>query len=138
MAAKVSDSPTPAPAEEILAMERTAMDRWAKGDPDGFLEISDADVTYFDPFLEKRLNGLGELRALYDRLRGQVRIDEYAFIDPKIQVAGAMAVLSYNFESRGNGTTSRWNTTEVYERKNGAWRIVHTHWSLTKPQLKAD
>jgi hypothetical protein len=122
--------------EEILALERAAMDRWAKGDPDGFLEISDASVTYFDPFVEKRLNGLSELRTLYGKLRGQIRIDRYQFIEPRVQVAGDMAVLSYNFESYGNEQTLRWNTTEVYERKSGVWRIIHTHWSLTQPQLK--
>ena len=37
----------------ILGLEKAALDRWCKGDPTGFLEISAPDVVYFDPFLEK-------------------------------------------------------------------------------------
>ena len=31
-------------------MEHDSLDRCGKGDPDGFLEISDSTVVYFDPF----------------------------------------------------------------------------------------
>jgi len=37
-------------AEMIVAMERAALERWGRGDPDGFLDISAPDVSYFDPF----------------------------------------------------------------------------------------
>jgi hypothetical protein len=43
--------------DEILAFERAALDRWGKGDPDGYLVISAPDVTYFDPYVEHRLDG---------------------------------------------------------------------------------
>jgi ketosteroid isomerase-like protein len=124
-------------ADTIISMERAAMDRWSKGDPDGFLEISDPDVVYFDPFLEKRLDGLAALRALYEGLRGQVRIDRYEIVDPNVQVSGDMAVLTFNFVSWTDGNVLRWNTTEVYQRRDDRWRIVHTHWAFTKPQLCA-
>ncbi len=32
----------------ILSMERAALDRWGKGDPSGYLELSSPDVVYFD------------------------------------------------------------------------------------------
>jgi ketosteroid isomerase-like protein len=121
-------------AETIINMERAAMDRWSKGDPDGFLEISDPEVVYFDPFLEKRLNGIDARRTLYDSFRGQFHLDHYDLIDPKVRVSGDMAVLTFNFVSRSDGAERRWNTTEVYERKDGRWRIVHSHWAFTKPQ----
>ncbi|MEZ5004979.1 MAG: nuclear transport factor 2 family protein [Bacteroides graminisolvens] len=34
------------------------MDRWAKGDPDGFIELSTDDVVYMDPFWNKNLKVL--------------------------------------------------------------------------------
>jgi hypothetical protein len=43
--------------------------RWCKGDPDGFLEISAPNVVYFDPFLERRIDGLDALTRYYDALR---------------------------------------------------------------------
>jgi hypothetical protein len=60
----------PEAADTILEMERAALERWGRGDPDGFLEISDPEVVYFDPFVERRLNGHPALKALYDSLRG--------------------------------------------------------------------
>lgn len=41
-------------AEEVLALERAALDRWGRGDPGGCLEICAPDVTYFDPAVPKR------------------------------------------------------------------------------------
>lgn len=38
----------------IIDLERGALDRWGRGDPSGFLEISAPDVVYFDPFLKER------------------------------------------------------------------------------------
>jgi hypothetical protein len=31
---------------------------------------------------------------------------------------------------------ARWNSTEVYSRINGQWKIIHSHWLYTMPQLK--
>ena len=107
-------------------MERAALARWAKGDPSGFLEISDPEVVYFDPFQPRRLNGLAELTRLYESLRGQVRIDAWELVDPRVQVAGETAVLTFNFAA-----ADAWNCTEVYRRSGGAWRIIQTHWSKT-------
>jgi len=84
-------------ANEIISMEHTALDRWSQGDPSGFLEISAPDVVYFDPSQERRLNGLAELATHYESLRGKIRVDRYEFIDPKVQVYGNVAVLTFNY-----------------------------------------
>ena len=48
---------------EVVRMERAALKRWLNGDPSGFLEISAPDVVYFDPFTERRIDGLDALKA---------------------------------------------------------------------------
>jgi ketosteroid isomerase-like protein len=118
--------------ETIIGMERRALERWGAGDPDGFLEICAQDVTYFDPFVERRIDGIAGLRALYETLRGRVRIDSFELVHPSVQCEGAMAVLSYQFVSESGAGTARWNTTEVYRETRGAWRILHTHWAFTQ------
>jgi ketosteroid isomerase-like protein len=139
-AAVSGDSAAPAvqadkDAQAILAVERAAFERWAKGDVYGFLEASDGDVSYFDPFLDARLDGLAALQVLYDRAQGKIHVDRWEMGDPRVVVSGDMGVLTFNFASYIGDRIARWNTTEVYHRKNGQWKIVHTHWSLTKPQL---
>ena len=128
-------APADKDAQAILAVERGAFERWAKGDLNGFLDASDPEVDYFDPFLEARLEGLPALRALYDTMQGKVHVDRWEMVNPRVVVSGDMGVLTFNFVSYSKGRTVRWNTTEVYRRKNGQWKILHTHWALTQPQL---
>ncbi len=124
-------------ASIIIAMERAALDRSSKGDPDAFLEISDPDVTYFDPFLEKPIYSLKELTAYYHKnLTGQ-GVDSDEFLNPKVQLSGDTAVLTFNYNSKAKGQVTRWHTTEVYRRTPAGWRIIHTHWSLLQPQVAA-
>ncbi len=117
---------------EIIALERAALDRWGAGDPSGYLEISAPEVTYFDPFLERRVDGHAALSAWYAPLRGTIHIDRYELIEPKVQVYGETAVLTFNLLSHSGATTMRWNCTEVYHQTKEGWRIVQTHWSITQ------
>jgi hypothetical protein len=120
-------------ADEIIALERAALDRWGRGDPSGFLEISAPDVSYFDPFLERRIDGLEALAAYYEGIRGKVRIARHELLNPTVVHAGDLAVLSFNFVSYGgNEDAFPWNCTEAYRRDAVGWRIVQTHWSFTK------
>ena len=66
----------------------------------------------------------------------------YDMINPVVQVQGNIAVLTFNLVNYGKPSGSaeetvlaRWNATEVYREADGAWRIIHTHWSFTQPQL---
>ncbi len=116
----------------VFALEQAAMARWCKGDPDGFLEISANDVTYFDPFIPRRLNGIEALRQHYDGIRGKVFASHYEFIDVLCQEMGEdIAILTYHFHSGGSEGAMRWNCTEVFRRNvKDSWEIVQTHWSI--------
>jgi hypothetical protein len=119
----------PTDAEEIIALETAALARWCRGDPSGFLELSAPDVTYFDPFQERRVDGLPALAAYYQGLRGTVSAERWEIVRPLVQLAGEVAVLTFQFHSWG-GQTLRWNCTEVYRRDPQGWRIIQTHWAL--------
>lgn len=127
--------------ETIIALERAALDRWGNGDPQGYLETYAPDVTYFDPDRERRVDGLGAMKELLIPITGKIKIDHYEMIGSKVQHCGDLAVLSYNLVSyakrpNGGSLIVRWNSTEVYGRIEGKWKIIHSHWSYTKPELK--
>ena len=86
-------------SEHIISLEIKALERWNNGDPSGYLELSADDVVYFDPFQEKRLNGLKALTDLYESLRGAVKADKYELIEPLVQASQNMAVLTFNLAS---------------------------------------
>ena len=132
-------------AEHIIALERSALDRWIRADPDGYLELYANDATYFDPFVERRVDGREELIARLAPMRDvslPFTEPRYDMIDPVVHVEGKTAVLTFNLVNYGKPSGSaeesvlaRWNATEVYREMDGEWRIVHTHWSFTQPEL---
>ena len=132
-------------SDRIIALERSALDRWIRADPDGYLSLYASDATYFDPFREKRVDGLDELKARMAVMRGitlPFTEPRYDMIDPVVHVEANVAVLTFNLVNYGKPTgkteeavLARWNATEVYQQVDGAWRIIHTHWSFTQPQL---
>jgi uncharacterized protein (TIGR02246 family) len=121
----------------IAAMERAALDRSDKGDALGFVEISDPDVVYFDPFLEAPIHGREALRAYYEKNFNIEEAGTGEMTNVRVQVAGDAAVLTFNYTITvpSGRPTQPWNTTEVYRRTGDGWRIVHTHWSFRQPQL---
>jgi hypothetical protein len=115
----------------IISMESAALERWGRGDPGGFLEISARDVVYFDPYRERRVDGIDALTQLYKTYWGQIHIDRFELLNPLVQVCGNVAVLTFNYVSWSGEETSRWNCTEVYRRDDDGWLIIQTHWSYT-------
>jgi ketosteroid isomerase-like protein len=125
---------SPAVAAHLIGIEEAALRRWCDGDPSGFLQVCAEDVVYFDPFLDRRIDGLTALTDYYESLRGKIRAERFELINPHVQLIGDAAVLTFNFVSFGDGGgVSRWNCTEVFRRAEDAWRLVQTHWSHTRP-----
>jgi ketosteroid isomerase-like protein len=126
---------------EVIALERAALDRWGQGDPSAYLALFDADVTYFDPMQERRVDGLAAMEALFVPIAGRIRVDRYDMLRPLVQHHGEMALLSFNLVSfrTDDGrerAISSWNSTEAYRRTPQGWRIVHSHWSFITPAIK--
>ena len=122
-------------SKKIITLEKAALERWDNGDVYGFLKISASDVVYFDPMLNRHLYGLKQLTAYYKPLQGKIHVSNFEMIDPIVQSVDSMAVLNYNLKSYKGKLIRRWNCTEVYRKeKDGKWKIISTHWSLTKPE----
>lgn len=121
---------------ELMSLESAAMEKWRKGNPWGFIELSDPETTYFDTGTPSRINGRDALCAEYALREGKVHYDVMEFIDPQVRLMGDVAVLVYRFFStvlNPDGTVASrvpWNCTEVFRRKEGSWKIIHTHWSI--------
>lgn len=122
--------------EEIIALERSALDKWAQGDTTGYVDIGADDVTWFD-FTEGeqlRLEGLEAFRNFLAPLAKEIPPHTYDMLDPKLQIYGDSAVLTFHWKgSLSDGSQlPKWKATEVYHRKDGKWRQVHGHWSIVQ------
>jgi len=125
-------------ADEIVRIERGALDRWGRGDPGGFLEVYGPDIGYFDPSTETRIDGHGAMVEYYRPWTDKIHIARYEMLNPQVVVGGTMALLSYNLvnyirDKEGvESVGSRWNSTTVYRHRDGAWMAIHSHWSFTR------
>lgn len=117
---------------EVLALERKALDGWLTGNPDPVLTMSDLEITYFHAVANKRLDSLPALKALFEGYRGIPLFDSYEIAEPKVQTAAETAILTYVLVRHVGTATTRWNATQVYQRKKEGWRVIHSHWSEAK------
>jgi ketosteroid isomerase-like protein len=95
-----------------------------------FKNIAD-DYTEFNPSYSTRLEG----KALCMRLSEASSKDPGAFLagemlNPKVQVYGDVAILSYNFagvvrNKDGEVEQTRAKSTRVYAKQAGQWKLVH-------------
>jgi len=118
---------------EILATEREAMEGWRRGDPDPLLRTLDPQITYIHVVTNGRLEGVAAVKALLDTYRGRPLFDSYEIVEPRVQGSGDTYVLTYRCVTRNGTVTRRWNATQIYRRTQGAWRVLHTHWSALPP-----
>ena len=128
-------------SNEILTLEKTAMERWRNGDPLGFVELSAEDILYTDVGQTKPIQGLEAFRSYMKQFEGKIFYQKSEFIAPKVVMTGDAALLTYNYRSTAftaDGKISAqtpWNATEVYFRRQGEWKIVHTHWSFIRHRV---
>jgi uncharacterized protein (TIGR02246 family) len=131
----------PLTAEEvekiILAKERQALDRWAAGDPLGFLNNFTDDATYFDDIgAHNRLDGREAIKNYLESLKGKIPPHTYELVNPKLQVYGEVAILTmrYHGTSPDGQPGPPWKATSIYRLIDNEWYVVHAHWSLVKEQ----
>ncbi|GAB3424027.1 YybH family protein [Niabella aquatica] len=123
--------------ETIIALGKVAMDAWLDGNPSPYLDLYSKDFTYFDPAHEWRIDGWNKIKELYEGMRGKVKIETFEMINPTVQSTDTMAVLTYNLHMYSGEMLWKENCTEVYRMEDdNEWKIIHSHFSPTKPSIK--
>ena len=130
-------------AATIIAMERAALDGSDRGDVGAFLKLSVPEIVYVDPWQERPLVGIANLTAYYAKVFKPEEKPSTAgeMLNARVQVMGDTAVLTFNYVVRkidSHAVVRHWNAVEVYNKRDGEWRIVNTHWSFTQPKLAAE
>lgn len=128
---------------DLLGRQRAMYARWIRGDTEAYAGPMAPDVVYFDTYTPARLygvdavrqhlRGIGQAMRAALQSRGKSQLDRYEIIDPRLQHAGDMAVLTYEWTGYLDGDASAWRATEVFQHRGGAWQIVHAHWSAVQP-----
>jgi uncharacterized protein (TIGR02246 family) len=128
-------------AEQIIARERASIDAWRRKDKAFFADLLMDDATYFSahsPYLDTdaRRNFLPK----FEQYAEQFKYQDFQMHNPRVQIYGDTAVLTYqasvaaNFNGQPLNYTAK--TTAVYVRQRNTWRVVHAHESTNpSPRL---
>jgi ketosteroid isomerase-like protein len=124
-------------ADEIIGIVKA---QWAAeiADPSNVVEqfknMAD-EYTEFNADYSTRLEG----KALAMRLteaggNDPNRVVAAEMLNPKVQVYGDTAILTYNFagvarNKEGETKTTRAKSTRVYAKQNGKWKLVHANFA---------
>jgi ketosteroid isomerase-like protein len=131
-------APSPEEAEmAVMAKERQSLDNWSAGNAIGYAVNAADDITYLDDIgASTRLDGKEECDKYLTSLAGMISPHNYEMVDPKVQVYGNVAILTFHYQpSDSTGQPGMpWKATTVYNFRDGDWYMVHANWSLVKNQ----
>ncbi len=122
----------------ILQKEKEALTKWGNRNVWGYLNLFAKDATYFDTGTKFKLKGYEAIESYIAPWNGKIYVPDYKMTNVDVKVDGNVGVLTYNvynFNEKGD-TTELWNSTEIYRRTDGDWKIIHSHWSLVNRKQK--
>ena len=132
----VRSADDPKVAAEIMSLARAQWGAEVAGKSVAEQSANTADdYTEFNPDYPTRIDG----KALSDRLTAAIGADGSKSLagdmaNPKVQVYGDTAILTYNFvgvgkDKDGKTSPSAAKSTRVYARLNGKWMLVHANFA---------
>jgi len=130
-----AQTPVPSAEDEVIALTYKLWNAENQTDM-AFINkhISD-DYTEFSPGYSTRVDGKTKNLNLFEAnfVPGSSLAAE--MLNPKVQVFGDVAILSYNYtgaikNSDGTVTTSKAKSTRVYAKINGTWKLVHANFGM--------
>ena len=122
-------------ARAIIAREKAATEAWQRKDKAFYADYLSEDATYFgamNPYLET--DPRETLIPKFEQYAEMFKIIDFQMYNPRVQVYGDTAVLTYNSSAMVNmgGRPMHYTgkMTTVYARQGGTWRVVHGHESM--------
>ena len=124
-------------ARAVIARERASAEAWQRKDKAFFQDYLADDATFFDamnPYLET--DPKANFLPKFEKYVEMYKIEDFEMFNPRVQVYGDTAVLTYNemisgaYDGRPSTYTGK--VTMVYVRQGGTWRGVHYHESVNK------
>jgi ketosteroid isomerase-like protein len=120
---------------EIIALERSALDQWAKGNASGYIQNAAEDFTYFDDIAAQGgVDGIDAARKYFATLNGKIPPHTYEMVNARVQVYDDIGILTFQWHATtaDGKPLNNWKASVVYRRTKSGWKTVHANWSLIK------
>ena len=122
-------------AAQIIAREKASVEAWQRKDKAFFADFMAADATYFgpmNPYLET--DPKANFLPKFEQYVEQFKYLDHQMYNPRVQVYGDTAILTYNGSSTmnigGQHVSYTAKMTTVYVKQGNTWRVVHGHESM--------
>ena len=122
-------------AKAVIAREKASAAAWKNKDKAFFADFLAEDATYFgwmSPYLET--DPKENFLPKFEQIAEMMKIIDFQMYNPRVQVYGDMAVLTYNAASTismgGQTMNYTCKMTSVYVKQGNTWRVVHGHESM--------
>jgi len=130
-----ADPPQASVAAQIIAREKASIEAWGRKDKAFFAEGLADDATFFSPmhpYLEE--NPKENFLPKFEKYAEIIKFNDFQMYNPRVQVYGDTAVLTYNssvsMTMAGQPINYTGKVTSVYVKQGNTWRVVHAHESM--------
>ena len=127
-----AETPQQALAAQIIAREKASIEAWQKKDKAFYADFLTEDATFFSsesPYLETEPKE--NFLPKFDQYVEMFKINDFQMHNPRVQVYGDTAILTYNSSVSVNFGGQPLNytakVTSVYIKQGNTWRVVHAH-----------
>ncbi len=134
-----ANEPKPPTADEaktaITEKINSANDKWASGDPMGFVEVAAQDITWMDDLgADIPIKGKEALRKYLENFAGQIPPHQHELFNFWFQYYGEFVIVTYHYQGTLDEVPLEpWKVTSVYRYIDGDWLSVHENWTEVKP-----
>ncbi|MDT5124274.1 MAG: hypothetical protein QOC96_3756 [Acidobacteriota bacterium] len=119
-------------ANQIIAREKASVEAWRRKDKAFFADFLADDATLFDsqsPYLET--DPKENFLPKFEQYAEMFKINDFQMFNPRVQIYGDTAVLTYNSAQSvsfgGQPLNYTAKVTSVYVKQGNTWRVVHSH-----------
>ena len=119
-------------ANQIIAREKASVTAWQRKDKAFFADFLADDATLFDsqsPYLETEPKE--NFLPKFEQYAEMFKINDFQMFNPRVQIYGDTAVLTYNSSQSvsfgGQPLNYTAKVTSVYVKQGNTWRVVHSH-----------
>ncbi len=122
-------------ADEIIRITKTAWAADMQEDVTAAMRILAPEYTEFNGDYATLQEGKDVAMRLYEAgYKDSGRLIAAEMFNPKVQVYGTVAILTYNFvgvvqDADGKNTTLRAKSTRVFARQGSSWMLVHANFA---------
>lgn len=123
-------------AEYIISLEKSALDKWFKGDTSGYLDLwSKNNFSYFDGSFSTRVDDYATIKDfVLQNVENKLFADKYEFKNPRVQFGKDTALLTYQLFAKTNLINMQYNCIELYQKEESSdWKVIHSTWSFIRP-----